>query len=72
MLLSQKDSIPIENRILTEKPSSKITQENRIAGFPSMNISDVREKDLWYLLNKGHLGVISHKNSFKSIESAWW
>lgn len=68
MLLSQKDSVPIENRILTEKPSSKITKENGIAGF----FYDVHEKDLWYLLNKGHLGVISHKNTFKSIESAWW
>lgn len=48
-----------------------MTEEMEWQGF-SMNISDMHEKDLLYLPNKGHLGVISHKNSLKSMESEWW
>lgn len=51
--------------------AAKLLKKMELQAFLSMNISDMHEKDLLHLLKKGHLGVISHKNSLKSMESEW-
>lgn len=51
------------NRIHIEKLRSKITKENKIAGFFSLQKSQISiEKEIFvYLLNKAHLSVIMKK-----------
>lgn len=52
---------------------AKLPKKIELQGFSAYeNLRHVWERDLLYLLNEGHLGVISHGNSLKSIESEWW